>query len=366
MNTANGCLIRINTTGAANLADDSGAFTNGNSFVGQPWASAPSNSRCQLSGPASSPLTLTSGNSNLSVTLNLQFAAAWAGKTLAISLQGTNVNYQTGTWQQLGTLAITSAGSPSFTLSATGASIVAGTSGTSTISVVPVNGFNSPVTLSTASNWPAGITGTFGTNPTTATSVGTIAVASTVIPGTYPLTVNGVSGALTAATTISLTVPAGTLPYGVSVTPSAGSATANTPLNLKFAWASPSGQPALTFGYVLIQDPASGATNMAGGCYLRIVESGAVQLADDSGNFVSGNSYTGQSWASSPSNSHCQLNGPASSAVVLTNSNGSMEATLNLQFNSAWVGKTLAVSLEATNVNYKTGSWQQLGTVAVH
>ena len=298
----------------------------------------------------------------MQVTLNMKFAPAWAGKTLAISLQATNVNYKTGTWQQMGTLAITATGAPSFTLSATSATIQPGATGTSAVTVTPSNGFNAAVTLA-ASAWPAGITGTF--TPNTAF----ISVASTVVTGSYTLTVNGTSGALTASTTINLTVTtasSGTLPYGVSVTPSTASVSANAGLNLKLDWASPTGQPALTYGYVLIQDPATGASNVTGGCYLRVVETGAAQLADDSGTFTNGNSFVGQGWASTPSNSHCQLNGTASSAVVLTNNNGNMEVTLNVQFTSAWVGKTLAVSLLGTNLNYKSGGWLQLGTVTVH
>jgi hypothetical protein len=94
---------------------------------------------------------------------------------------------------------------PGFTLTATAAAVNAGSTGTSTVTVTPSNGFNSAVTLA-ASGWPAGITGTFGTNPATASSIVTITIASGVSAGPYTLTVNGTSAALTGTTTIALTV----------------------------------------------------------------------------------------------------------------------------------------------------------------
>ena len=107
----------------------------------------------------------------------------------------------------------------SFTLSATPASIAAGSTGSSTVTVNPLNGFNSPVTLA-ATGWPAGITGTFATNPTAINSGVGITVASNVAAGTYSLTVTGTSGALSATTTVALTVTAAVAPsLTVSATP---------------------------------------------------------------------------------------------------------------------------------------------------
>ena len=70
---------------------------------------------------------------------------------------------------------------PGFTLSATAATVAAGSSGTSTVTVTPLNGFNAAVSLA-ASAWPAGITGTFGS------SLVSINVAAGVAPGAYTLT----------------------------------------------------------------------------------------------------------------------------------------------------------------------------------
>ena len=77
----------------------------------------------------------------------------------------------------------------------------------SSVTVTPANGFNAAVTLA-ASGWPAGISGTFGTNPTVTSSVVNISVAATVAPGSYSLPVGGTSGSLSAATTIPITVAA--------------------------------------------------------------------------------------------------------------------------------------------------------------
>jgi hypothetical protein len=102
-----------------------------------------------------------------------------------------------------------------FALSAGPATAVAGSSGTSTVTVAPSNGFNLAVTLS-ASGWPTGITGTFGTNPVTASSIVTISVSANVTAGPYTLTVNGISGTLSQTASIALTVIAAATNSGSS------------------------------------------------------------------------------------------------------------------------------------------------------
>jgi hypothetical protein len=97
--------------------------------------------------------------------------------------------------------------SPGFTLTSTPATANSGSTGTSTVSVTPANGFNSPVTLA-ASGWPPGITGSFSINPATGSSLVTINVASNVTPGSYSLPVTGVSGSISATTSIALVVTA--------------------------------------------------------------------------------------------------------------------------------------------------------------
>jgi subtilase family serine protease len=96
---------------------------------------------------------------------------------------------------------------PSFTLSDSPSSltITQGGSGTSTITVNDVNGFSGSVTLA-ASGLPSGVTATFGTNPTTGTSVLTLTASSTATTGSATVTITGTSGSLTASTTLALTV----------------------------------------------------------------------------------------------------------------------------------------------------------------
>jgi uncharacterized membrane protein len=115
---------------------------------------------------------------------------------------------------------------PSFTLAASPASVSAnqGAAGTTTISVLPLYGFNSSVTLSIA-GLPAGVTAAFSPTSTTGSSTLTLTSSSTTTPGTYPLTITGTSGNLTISTPLSLTVvgPSFTLSGGYSVAIGQGS-----------------------------------------------------------------------------------------------------------------------------------------------
>ena len=98
---------------------------------------------------------------------------------------------------------------PNFTLSASPTSLTVqqGTSGHSTITVTPSGGFTGSVTLSNSA-LPSGVTASFGTNPTTSTSVLTFTASSTATTGTSTITITGTSGTLTHTTTISLTISA--------------------------------------------------------------------------------------------------------------------------------------------------------------
>jgi Protein of unknown function (DUF1573)/Abnormal spindle-like microcephaly-assoc'd, ASPM-SPD-2-Hydin len=100
-------------------------------------------------------------------------------------------------------------GTPDFSLTANPKTltITQGSSGTSSITVVPVNGFSGSVTLS-ASGQPSGVTAGFAPNPTTSTSALTLTASATAATGTVTVTITGVSGSLTHTTTLSLTVNA--------------------------------------------------------------------------------------------------------------------------------------------------------------
>ncbi|HEY2168671.1 MAG TPA: hypothetical protein VGJ30_03540, partial [Candidatus Angelobacter sp.] len=104
-------------------------------------------------------------------------------------------------------LTINSVATPNFSLSASPSSlsVTQGSSGNSTITVTPSGGFTGSVTLSNSA-LPSGVTASFGTNPTTSTSVLTFTASSTATTGTSTITITGVSGTLSHTTSISLTV----------------------------------------------------------------------------------------------------------------------------------------------------------------
>ncbi|MBZ5504100.1 MAG: hypothetical protein LAO78_01320 [Acidobacteriia bacterium] len=111
---------------------------------------------------------------------------------------------------------------PNYTLSASPSSlsVTQGSSGSSTITVTPSGGFTGSVTLSTSA-LPSGVTASFGTNPTTGSSVVTFTASSTATTGTTSVTITGASGTLSHTTSISLTVSAVATPnFSLSASPS--------------------------------------------------------------------------------------------------------------------------------------------------
>jgi hypothetical protein len=110
---------------------------------------------------------------------------------------------------------------PNFGLGAAPNSLIIqqGASGTSTVTVTPLNGFNGSVTLS-ATGLPHGVTAAFGTNPTTSTSTLTLTASASAATGTATVTITGVSGSLTNTTTLSLSVNSPTQSFTLSPSPS--------------------------------------------------------------------------------------------------------------------------------------------------
>jgi endo-1,4-beta-xylanase len=113
-------------------------------------------------------------------------------------------------------------GTPSFTLSATPASLTVnpGACGTSTIGIVKTGGFAASVAF-TVAPVPAGVTATIDPTPTTGASTMLILCASTTAAtGTASLTVTGTGGGVTQTAPIALTItPATGGTGGVTVTP---------------------------------------------------------------------------------------------------------------------------------------------------
>ena len=105
------------------------------------------------------------------------------------------------------TLSLTVNPQGNFTLSTSpnSLSIAQGASGTSTITINALSGFNGTVSLS-ASGLPAGVTASFNPGSTTGTSTLTLTASGSATTGPATVTITGTAGNLASATTLSLTV----------------------------------------------------------------------------------------------------------------------------------------------------------------
>ena len=165
-------------------------------------------------------VTATFGTNPATGSSVLTFAASStaAAGTSTITITGASGTLTASTTIAL-TVTSTSPGSFTLTPSASTLSVAQGASATDTITVKDVSPFSGSVTLA-ASGLPSGVSATFGTNPTTGTSVVTIVASSSAAAGTSMVTISGSSGTLTASTTIALTVTS-TSPGSFTLTPSA-------------------------------------------------------------------------------------------------------------------------------------------------
>jgi hypothetical protein len=162
-----------------------------------------------------------------------------------------------------------SCGPADFALSASPAAqtISAGNGTSYTVTVTALAGFNGSVTLNVG-GLPAGATGTFSTNPATATSTLTVTTSAATPAGIYPLTIGGVSGALMHTTTVQLLVTGfvlaasptsqtvsvgGSATYNITVTPVGGFAGS---VNLSLSGLPPRAN------YNFTPDPTSGASSL--------------------------------------------------------------------------------------------------------
>jgi uncharacterized membrane protein len=137
-----------------------------------------------------------------SSTLTLTAGATAATGTATVTITGTS-----GSLTETTTLGLKVTRAPSYTLSASPASvsIVQGSQGTSTISITPANGFSGSVSLS-AAGLPSGVTAAFSPNPATSSSTLTMTASTTAATGTVTVTITGTSGSLTETTTLNLKV----------------------------------------------------------------------------------------------------------------------------------------------------------------
>ncbi len=206
---------------------------------------------------------ITSGSNGYSATVGFDLATGWG------SPNGSGL---------ISALAGSSSGS-GFSLSASPSSVTVapGNQGTSTITSTVTGGFDSAISLS-ASGQPTGVTVTF--NPTSITGAGTstmtLTVASSTVPGTYPITVTGTSGSTQETTTVSLTVTGTSPNFTISASPTSltinpgnsGHSTITTTISGGFDSAislSASGQPSrvtVSFNPSSIPAPGSGSSTM--------------------------------------------------------------------------------------------------------
>jgi subtilase family serine protease len=130
-----------------------------------------------------------------------------ASKTAKVGTVTVTITGTSGSLSATTTISLTVSALGSYTLKAspTTLSVEQGSSGTSTITVNPTNGFDQEVTLA-ATGMPTGITATFGTNPTTSTSVLTLAVSGSAATGKSTITITGTFGTLSKKATVHLTV----------------------------------------------------------------------------------------------------------------------------------------------------------------
>ncbi len=99
---------------------------------------------------------------------------------------------------------------PDFTVSASPSTQTATAGGSAAygVTISPTAGFAGQVDLS-VSGLPAGASGNFTPNPTTASSTLSVATSASTPSGTYPITITGTSGGLIHSATVSLTVQTG-------------------------------------------------------------------------------------------------------------------------------------------------------------
>jgi len=184
-----------------------------------------------LSGvPAGVTPSFTSSPAAWSIVLNLAVAASAAPGTYTVTITGTS-----GSLSHSTTVTLTIPGTPTFTLSASPASlsVAEGATGASTIAMTPQNGFTGTVTLA-ASGLPTGVTASFSALSSAHTSTLTLTAAANAAMGNATATVSGTSGATVVKTTIALTItapPSFTLsasPSSLSVNPGGSGASTIT------------------------------------------------------------------------------------------------------------------------------------------
>jgi hypothetical protein len=156
--------------------------------------------------------------------------------TYSYRVRATDAAGNLSSYSNVATATTQSTGAPSFTLSASPASVsvAPGNQGSSTITSTLSGGFNSAIALS-ASGIPSGTTVQFNPStipaPGSGTSTMAITVGSSTALGTYPIRVTGNGGGVQQTTTVTLTVTTAIISYvqGNYATPQTSQTTVNVP-----------------------------------------------------------------------------------------------------------------------------------------
>lgn len=172
--------------------------------------------------PSGLSATFAAGTAANTTIATFTATSAAATGTYPVTITGTSASIT-----QSITVNVTVTAPSSFTVSAApnSVAIVAGQSGTSNITVTPLNGFTGAVTLS-ATGMPSGVSASLAA-PSGGVSVLTIATTSAAATGTFSLAVTGTSGSLTSSTNISVTISAAPS-FALSASPTSVSVTAGS------------------------------------------------------------------------------------------------------------------------------------------
>jgi hypothetical protein len=309
------------------------------------------NSQCSVDTAASS--VLMSGNT-LTVSLAITFKAAFIGAKNTFG-EAQNAAGDSG-WSLLGSWTVTTVSNPQadFTISLSPGSqtVAAGNSTTYTVSVTPINGFNSTVNF-TMEPLPSGASGSF--NPTFVVGSGsstlTINTASNASLGNFSISARGTSGSLVHDASATLVINSGGSPSAptlVSVVPNSGSGSSQT---FAFTYSDPNGAANITS----TQMDINATLTPANACYFFFSRpASSIQLASDAGSFgapvLIGTAATLQ-------NSQCSLDVGASSVAM---SGNTLTVNLAISFKPAFAGAK-GIFMEAQNASLDSG-WMQLGS----
>jgi hypothetical protein len=173
------------------------------------------------------PATVIPGSAGATSTLTINASSSATANTYNLTITGTSgsINETTSV-----SLTVQGSTSPDFTISATSPlSDSPGASVQSSVSISPVNQFNSAVSLTCSSGLPAG--GSCSFNPASVTGSGSstmsIQTAASTAPGNYTVTVTGTSGSLAHPASVALTVTGAGASFSLSApTPAVATVTA--------------------------------------------------------------------------------------------------------------------------------------------